>query len=583
MSTSAPAGPEKERLLRHEHYFKSLLADEAEPIFVLDRDGVIRFVSAAAASIAGSDSGCMLKKSMAGFIHSEDTDRFRELLQRSMENPLATPPIECRIGSPLQGWTELEGRMSNFLGDPVVNGVLLQLRDSSERKQLERRRQEREYRDSVTGLANRELIFYRIHHALLQLCSRPGRGYYFLLFVDIDRFRLVNESLGIDTGDDLLRMAAGRIKSHIRKTDTVARFGRDEFLIMMDDVDSEQAALRVAEAIQQDMLRPFWVKGHELVLSASIGIAALSRFHNDAGDAVRDAEVAMYRAKSMGGCCYQTFQRDMHHNALSSMTLETDLRKAVKERQFELYYQPVVHLKSRRPVGAEALIRWRHPKKGIIPPGRFIPLAEETGLIVPIGTWVIEEACRQVRSVLSDAAWHGPFTLCINISARQFLQPDLHTCVQQAVENSGLEAVRLKLEITESVMMNDMDVVHAAFKRIRALGVEMAIDDFGTGYCSLSYLHQFPFDTLKIDRSFIQKIGDRKDKHTRILQAIVSLARHLEMNVVAEGIESERQHRVLRRLDCPFGQGYHYAKPLRRNALEAFLSAGATHERHYSL
>ena len=442
--------------------------------------------------------------------------------------------------------------------------------------------QDRTYRDSLTGLANRELISNRIHHALLRL--RRKKDYrYFLLFVDMDRFRLINESLGSAAGDDVLRMVAGRLGIHFRKVDTVARFGRDEFLILMDEVGNDRAAVRAAEAIQQELSRPFKVRGHELMLSASIGIATLSRFHADAADAVGDAEVAMYRAKGLGGSCFQMFRREMHARALSNMTLETDLRKAVEGKQFHLHFQPLVELASRRPVGVEALIRWKHPKKGNIPPGRFIPLAEETGLIVPIGTWVIEEACRRMQSVLSRICWSGPFTVCINISARQFLQPDLHACVQRAMESAGLHSARLKLEITESVMMNDMDAVHAAFERIRTLGVEMAIDDFGTGYCSLAYLHQFPFDTLKIDRSFIQKIGASENKHTRILQAIVSLARCLEMNVVAEGIETEQQHHTLRRLGCVFGQGYIYAKPMALEALEAFLSKGASHEHHQQL
>lgn len=425
------------------------------------------------------------------------------------------------------------------------------------------------YTDHLTGLPSSELLADRIKHTFERL-QRNNKYICFLLFIDLDRFRIINESLGKDIGDKVLKNIAHKIRRLLRKTDTVARFDRDEFIVLLDDLKTVQGAFRVADRIQNILSIPLIIEEHEIFISASIGMVYISHEYNDVNHLIRDAETAMYQSKRSGKG-YRIFHSEMQENAAKLLSLETDLRKAITKKEFVLYYQPIINLSTNRVTGLEALIRWKHPEKGIISPLEFIPIAEETGLIVPIGTWVLEEACRQTLEYMKEFSFEKPFMLSVNISVKQFTNVNLPEIIKSIIKGSGFDPECLKLEITESVMMTNTNTACSIFSEIKQMGVQLAIDDFGTGYSSLSYLHRFPFDTLKIDRSFVNKITREHDKHIKILQAIMSLASHLDMNVIAEGIEDEQQLNLLKKMKCSWGQGFLFSRPLDSKQLRVFL------------
>lgn len=433
-------------------------------------------------------------------------------------------------------------------------------------------RQYRTYVDPLTRLPSKELLLDRLTHALERI-HRKKESRHYVLFVDLDRFRIINETLGHDIGDLVLKKTGERLKATLRRIDTVARFGRDEFVILLEEPDSDHDAFRIVERIKSDFNHPLRVQDHEVYLSASIGIVYLSEHYNTARQVLRDAEAAMYQAKADGGH-YRVYQSGMHERAARFLNLETALRNAIRRDEFTLHYQPIVNLADGRVNGLEALIRWNHPELGMVQPTEFIAIAEETGLIVPIGTWVLREACGRIGALVDRFRYEKPFTLAVNISPRQFTAPNFLATVRDILAESAIDPECLKLEITEGVMLHDPDTVCKVFEGLRRLGVRLAIDDFGTGYSAMNYLHKYPFDTLKIDRSFIHQIERTGNRHLKIVQAIVSLARHLDMNVVAEGIEDDAQLSMLKALDCPCGQGFLFSRPLDPAALEDFLDDG---------
>ncbi|HEX8294351.1 MAG TPA: EAL domain-containing protein [Pyrinomonadaceae bacterium] len=439
-----------------------------------------------------------------------------------------------------------------------LRGFSVVTRDATERKLAEERLLHDALHDGLTGLANRALFMDRLAHAVER--ARRHRDYAFaVFFLDLDRFKLVNDSLGHLAGDRLLVEVGRRLKACLRAGDTVARLGGDEFTILLDDMKDSGDALRMAERVQARLAQPFDLEGHEVYVSASIGIALSAMDYSLPDDILRDANTAMHGAKSLGKAAYKVFDATMHEHARAMLGLETDLRRAAERGEYVLHYQPIVSLETNLLSGFEALVRWRHPARGLLPPAEFLALAEETGLVIQIDRWVLREACRQAREWQTRFRSESPLCVSVNLSARHFSTPNLVEHVRQVLSESGLEAGCLKLEITESVLMSDADSVTGTLRRLKELGVELQLDDFGTGYSSLSYLHRFPVDALKIDRAFVSRIGPG-GANSEIARAIVTMAHSLKMKVVAEGVETEAQAAELRALACEYGQGYLFSE-----------------------
>ena len=433
--------------------------------------------------------------------------------------------------------------------------------------------------DALTGLPNRLLFLERLERALERSKRHPEHRFA-VLFLDLDRFKLINDSLGHCIGDMLLIAVSRRLEASIRSSDlvsrsgrehTIARLGGDEFTILIDGIKEPANAIRVAERIERELASPFNLGGHEVYTSTSIGITLGGDEYDSPEDLVRDADTAMYSAKSRGKARYEVFDAVMRAQAVTRLQLENELRRALARGEFLLHYQPIVALKDDRLIGFEALVRWRHPDRGLVSPGAFIGVAEETGLIVPIGWWVLEEACRRMADWRDQFETTPPLVISVNLSSKQFLQAGLVEQVERRLRQAGLEPRSLKLEITESAIMSDPEAAAETLNRLRALGVRISIDDFGTGYSSLSYLQRFPIDTLKIDRSFVQNL-DNDPKDTEIVRAIVTLAQTLQMDVVAEGVETLIQRDHLQNLGCENGQGYYFSQSIDADIAEEMVA-----------
>ncbi len=445
-----------------------------------------------------------------------------------------------------------------------------QIQDITERKEYEEQLRHQAFHDGLTGLPNRALLMDRLERALARAARRQESVA--VLYVDIDRFKLVNDSLGHEAGNELLRQVADRLRGCLRQEDTAARLSGDEFVVLLEDVQSEGEATAVAQRILGRIGHLYEIGGREVGLSTSIGVAlGGAGQEKKPEDLLRAADAAMYRAKNAGKARIEVYDRWMGAEALDRVQLEVDLRRAVERGEFEVHYQPKVELETGRIVSVEALVRWEYPERGLLTPGEFIELAEETGLVVPIGQRVLEQACRQVRKWQDEHGCDPPLEANVNLSARQFRQPNLVGEVARSLEESGLGADRLELELTESVVMGYGEPIVGTMRELRALGVRLAIDDFGTGYSSLTYLKRFPVSTLKIDKEFVGGLGqDLED--TAIVRGVLGLEHGLGMKVVAEGIETPEQLAALRALGCERGQGYHLCRPLPPQELQALLS-----------
>ena len=434
------------------------------------------------------------------------------------------------------------------------------LTDIHARKMTEQQLLHDAMHDALTDLPNWALFMDRLGIAIAQ-CKRREDHQFAVLFLDLDRFKNINDSLGHAVGDLLLISIARRFRAFLRPGDTVARLGGDEFAILADAIESPSDATRIAERINEELSRPFDLQGHEVFTSASIGLALSSTGYDRPEEVLRDADTAMYRAKSLGKARHAIFDQEMHRRAVELLSLETDLRRAVRRDEFRVHYQPIVALSTGVLEGFEALVRWEHPTKGLVYPEEFISVAEETGLIVPLGWNVLHEACSQT------AAWQKRFpadehlTVSVNLSGKQFRQPELVDRIREILADSALEPSRLCLEITESMIMENAESAVNKMRQLRDVGVELHIDDFGTGYSSLSYLHRLPTHTIKIDRSFVRRMSERNGK-SQIVGTIVTLARNLGMRVAAEGLETAEQLARLRQLECEYGQGFFFSKPL---------------------
>jgi diguanylate cyclase (GGDEF)-like protein/PAS domain S-box-containing protein len=550
---------------RGEARLGALVRHSSDVITILDRDATVAYQSPSIEAILGYDADTLLGQRFATLVSESDRTRFAQAVATVGEDPQA---FECSLEHRDGTVRHFEILLTNLIDEEAVGGILLNARDVSERKAFEAELTHQAFHDTVTGLANRAMFTERVRQAIAR--GRREDGNLAVLFFDLDDFKTVNDSLGHAAGDDVLREVARRLDDSIRGADTAARFGGDEFAVLLEDVADSQDAADVAQRVLEMLSRPIEAGHREVSVGASIGISvALTGDPRGAEDLVRDADAAMYIAKRDGKGAYRLFEPAMHEGVLARLELRTDLQQAIGTDQLELYYQPVVRLEDGSISGVEALLRWKHPERGMVSPVEFIPIAEETGLIVPIGRWVLQEGCRHARR-LEAAAGHAP-RMSVNLSLKQLQHSDIVADVRAALEDSGLAPEKLVLEITESVLIEDTDLAIERLHALKALGVGLALDDFGTGYSSLSYLSRFPVDILKMDRSFLR---DGESAQARSLAtAVVGLGATLALEVVAEGIEMSEQWDTLRELGCDLGQGFLFAKPMDAAASLAFVAS----------
>jgi len=559
-----------EALQESEERFRNAFDYAAVGMALVSPEGKWLQVNRSLCEIVGYTEEELLTTNFQTLTHPADLDSVAVSVSEVSAGKLSSCQLEKRYLHKLghSVWVHLSA--SQIRDKQAKEGRLIfQLQDVTDRKRAEQQLLYDAFHDALTGLANRALFTDHLKLAVGRSRRQLDRQYA-VLFLDLDRFKVINDSLGHTVGDQLLVGIARRLESCLRPGDTVARLGGDEFTVLLEDLKDEAEAVEVAKRLQETLALPFNLGGHQVFTTASIGITLSTIGYERPEDCLRDADTAMYRAKQHGKARHELFDASMHARAMKLLQVESDLRRAVEHHELVVYYQPIMSLGSGRVRGFEALVRWQHPQQGLISPSDFIPVAEETGIIVPVGQWVLGEACRQARIWQDQFPSDPPLTISVNISAKQFAQPGLIEQVEQVLKETGIAPGSLQLELTESVVMESIETATDLLHRLRALGVALSIDDFGTGYSSLNYLHNFPLDTLKIDRSFVSQIAGNNE-NTEIVQTIVTLARSLGMNVVAEGIETELQLASLQALECEGGQGYLFAKPMHTKAAEAFL------------
>lgn len=556
-------------LRRSEERFRSLVQNSADIIMVLRADGTIAYESPAVERVLGYPVDGRSGRSALELIHPDDVSWGEQLLVDVTRTAGAQLTGEFRARHADGSWRSVEAVATNLLDEPAVGGIVINYHDVTERKRLEEELKHRAFHDSLTGLANRALFADRLDHALLR--ARRSRRPLAVLFLDVDDFKTINDSLGHGEGDQLLIAVAVRLRGTLRAGDTVARLGGDEFAVLLEDPPESAAPVEVAARLLASLEAPFVVAGKELFVRGSVGVATTRSRGQTAEEVLRNADAAMYMAKSNGKNRVEVFEPGMHTAALARLALKVDLERALERNEFALAYQPILELGTGRVSGVEALLRWHHPTRGVVMPADFIGVAEETGLIVPLGRWVLEQACRQA------VEWDGTFgapslTMSVNVSVRQVQDGVLVSDVAGALGDTGLAPERLLLEFTESVLMQDTESTATILSRLKDLGVRLAIDDFGTGYSSLSYLRRLPIDVVKIDRSFVAAMRHGPEQQA-VVRSIVSLSETLHLGTIAEGIEEAGQLADLKRLGADQGQGYYFARPLSAEDLSQFVSS----------
>ncbi|MFP4006906.1 MAG: EAL domain-containing protein [Spirulinaceae cyanobacterium] len=519
-------------------------------IVIIDRLGKILFANAAAIQL---------------FNRSQE-----ELVGLDLGIPaIADQPAELEIIAHRDRLITVETRIKEIEWDnEIVN--IISLQDITERKEAEAQLEYRAYYDTLTDLPNRTFFISRLSQAIQR--SQQNHTFNFaVLFLDLDRFKIVNDSLGHLVGDRLLVSFAQRLKTILRPLDTVARLGGDEFTILLEDIHSSREATQVAYSINQSLRIPFSVDGMSIVTTVSIGIALSNASYTQPEYLLRDADLAMYRAKEKGRARYEIFDETMHHMAIQQLRLEHDLRLAIKRQEFVAYYQPIINLQTQQLEGFEALIRWQHPQQGLVPPNEFIPIAEETGLIATMGEWMLQQTCHQLRLWQETLPNCKHLRVSVNLSGHQLQEDTLLATIDRVLAQTGIAGSSLKLELTESMLIDNVEEAIALLTKIRDRGIQLSIDDFGTGYSSLSYLHRFPVNTLKIDKSFVSRMG-LEGENREIVETIIALARQLDLDAIAEGVETHKQLQQLQALGCKFAQGYYFARPLTAIAATEFIT-----------
>jgi diguanylate cyclase (GGDEF)-like protein len=506
-------------------------------------------------------------------VWAEETGQTRDMLERIIRELDLRTNFEVELPLTIQGVKRWCIMAHTSLPS---KGFVKTYTDITSRKISDEQHRYDAFHDSLTGLPNRALFMDRLQHVITTARRRPATPNYAVFFLDLDRFKIINDSLGHTIGDQLLVVVGRKLVDCIRPGDTIARLGGDEFAILLENISDPTYTVTVAERIREKLSIPLDIKGHEVFTSISIGIALGSEGYERPEQVLRDADVAMYEAKGRGNASYEIFDTKMHANILDRLQLVADLRGAVDHNELALYYQPIIDLTTQQITGFEALVRWNHPTRGLIYPMEFIPLAEEQGLIYQIGAWILHEAFCQLKLLQEQYPAQPPLSMSINISSRQFSQQDLVGMLSGFIEETGIDPRTIILEITESMIMENVDAAVATMKRLRDMGVQIHIDDFGTGHSSLSYLQLFPVSALKIDRSFINKLT-ANGENQEIISYMISLAQSLNINVIAEGVELEHQLAKVQNLHCGFGQGFLFARPMAFQAIDAWMQGQKCH------
>ena len=545
--------------------FNALIRNTADVIAIVAPDGTVTYVTPTAERIFGFQACDLIGQRLEELLAFDDRARLREYLAHDLGSPGASAAMEARVPRADEDRSRIvEIHGTNMEGEPAIGGRLLNLRDTTDRKGMEEQLKRMALHDPLTLLANRSLFRDRLEHSVA-VSKRNGRGLA-VIFVDLDNFKEINDTHGHATGDRVLHRSAQRLVKATRSGDTVARLGGDEFAVLLENLTAREPVLEIAARIVESLQEPLDIPGVNASVAASVGIA-----FSDAGDGVeelmRNADVAMYAAKSAGKGRYVVYEQSMQQAASERRELEAEIDRALREGQFLLHYQPIIELHSGYLLGVEALVRWKHPTRGTISPAEFIPIAEATGQIVPLGRWVLAQACREVRVWQARLPEGRQVRVGVNVSAVQLAKSDICADVRRALAISEIDPGCLVIELTESVLMHNTEAVLATLQELKKLGVRIAIDDFGTGYSSLSYLHRFPIDIMKIDRSFVERLGGVEGGED-FARAIITLGSTLDLEVVAEGIELEHQQRGLVELGCVAGQGYYYSKPALLHELE---------------
>jgi PAS domain S-box-containing protein len=578
----------RRQLAERDQLFQLISENAADMIALVDGDGRRLYNSPAYLKVLGYSPEDLNTTSSVEQIHPDDRPRVLKAAEKARLSGQGER-MEYRVRHKDGSWRTLESTAS-----PIRNAkgqtdkLVIVNRDITERKRAEEMLAHNAFHDGLTNLPNRALFLDRLQQALT-LSKRHPNYKFAVLLIDVDEFKIINDSLGHAAGDDLLIQIGQRLKESVRRADTVsrprtsdvperpanddtlARLGGDEFTILLDDIRDPIEAVRVAERVQAELAIPFVVNQQEIVISASIGIAASTSPHTHAEDLLRDADIAMYRAKRAGKACCEVSDTAMHENAVKRLQLETDLRKALDQGEFRVYYQPIVSLQTGKITGFEALTRWQRPE-GILPPIAFIAVAEETGLIIPMNRQLLREACQHLRSWQSEFPSDPPLTMSVNITSREFAQPDLISEIRKSLDQTGINPGCLQFEIIETIAMGDAEKSGHVLAQLKALGVRLSIDDFGTGYSSLSRLRRIPVDTLKIDRAFISNMDSDKENR-EIVRAIIVLAHNLGLKVVAEGTETEQHISLLKQLNCEMAQGYLFSRPADDQAMLKLLAS----------
>jgi diguanylate cyclase (GGDEF)-like protein/PAS domain S-box-containing protein len=556
-------------LRESEQRFRALVHHASDVFTVIGADAVIRYQSPAIEQVLGYPTGNIIGRSFLDLVELDDQDVARLLFERARLHPRLPIVGEVRMRPRGDGQAprRFEMTATDLLDDPTVRGLVLNYSDITERALYEERLHQQAFHDALTGLPNRALFQDRLEHALRQRGQSVG-----LLFVDLDHFKVINDSLGHDAGDQLLCEVARRLAGCLRDGDTLARLGGDEFTVLMPDIADAQSAEAVAKRIESQLKPPFELPGQAVFVTASIGIATGVALQDRSEALLRDADAGMYEAKARGRAGHALFDTTMHTRAVTRLAIETDLRRAIDNGQLELHYQPIMWLTGNQIVAVEALVRWRRPDGTLVSPGDFVPVAEETGLIRPIGRWVLHEACGQLARWRSELPQAAELSMSVNVSARQLQDASLIEDVESALRETGLNPSSLILELTESAVVESFEGAAATLQKLKWMSVQLAMDDFGTGYSSLSSLSQLPLDIIKIDQSFVARL-DRDTESRAIVYAIVSLANALGLRVTGEGIETAAQLSTLMELNCNHGQGFLLARPAPAQELTAMLRA----------